>query len=209
VTLRTNLATRPFYNERAARLIVIAIAVLVGAVTVYNGARLASLTARERGVSAEINEAEDRAEALQRDTARARSTMDRRRVATVAAEAGEANRLIDGRVFSWTQLFNQFEATLPPDVRITAVRPRLTEDGRHLVAMSVVARSVPSIDRFLEALEETGAFTAMLARQETESDDGLIDAQLEGYYDPAAAARAEAPAASPDPGQAPAGGTAR
>lgn len=188
MSLRTNLATRPFYNERAVGMVVLALAIIVGAVTVYNVVRLVSLTSRERGVAAEIGEAEAQARALQNETARARAGMDRQRVAQIAEAAGEANRLIDGRVFSWTALFNRFEATLPPDVRITSVHPRVTDDGRHLVAMSVVARSVPAIDRFLEALEETGAFSAMLARQESETEDGLIDADLEGYYDPAAPA---------------------
>ena len=37
--------------------------------------------------------------------------------------AQEANALIDQRTFSWTELFNQIEATLPPDVMLTSVRP--------------------------------------------------------------------------------------
>ena len=41
----------------------------------------------------------------------------------------QANELIDRRTFSWTELFNPFEATLPPDVRITSVRPRVDDDA--------------------------------------------------------------------------------
>lgn len=196
MTIRTNLATRPFYNERAVQIAVIVLAVLVAAATAYNAVHLYSLTARESAVAAEIREAESRAQQLQRETARARAGLDTRRVAQVADAAAEANRLIDLRVFSWTALFNRFEATMPANVRVTAVTPGVAESGGRIVTMAVEGRSVADIDRFLEALEATGAFSAMLAREERETDEGLIEATLRGGYHPdAGAAEAPVPAA--------------
>ena len=47
------------------------------------------------------------------------------------AAAREANQLIDRRAFSWTDLFNRFEETLPADVRIVAVTPQVDTRGPH------------------------------------------------------------------------------
>ena len=48
----------------------------------------------------------------------------------MASAAREANLLIDRRTFSWTELFNQFEATLPADVRISTITPHIAWAAR-------------------------------------------------------------------------------
>ena len=110
--------------------------------------------------------------------------MDQTRLAAVAAAAQEANTLIDRRVFSWTELFNRFEATLPADVRIAAVRPTVDQEGRLIMTIAVVARSVDDVDAFIEALEGTHAFEDLLSREERFNDEGLLEATLRGVYQP-------------------------
>ena len=85
----------------------------------------------------------------------------------VVAAAREANALIDGRTFSWTALFNQIEATLPPDVMLASVRP--TIDGRRDEDHDDRARrgAAADIDEFIEKLEATGAFEDVLPRQQS------------------------------------------
>ena len=56
--------------------------------------------------------------------------------------AREANVLIERRVFSWTDVLNQFETTLPATVRISSVRPRVERDGTMMVDVVVLARTV-------------------------------------------------------------------
>jgi len=104
--------------------------------------------------------------------------------AAIAAAAHEANGLIDGRVFSWTELFNRFEATLPAGVRISAVRPSVDQEGRVIMNITVVARSVDEVDAFIEALEATEAFGDLLSREERFNDEGLLEATLRGFYRP-------------------------
>jgi hypothetical protein len=93
----------------------------------------------------------------------------------------EANALIGLRMFSWTELFNRIETTLPPDVMLTSVRPEV--DGEFVsVAMVVLGRRIEAIDRFIEALEATGSFEQLLARQEEATDDGMFRTMLRGRY---------------------------
>ncbi|MEO8682102.1 MAG: hypothetical protein ABI665_23850 [Vicinamibacterales bacterium] len=205
--LRSNLATRPFYNERGVRLALGVVVVIAIGLTAYNGVeawRLTSQSAGQRQV-AEQNETEAR---QLRDKARViRQSLDRVALDAVQASAREANELIDRRAFSWTDLFNRFEATLPGDVRIASVQPQTDNDGRMLVAMSVVARRVEDLDQFIEALEKTGAFSAVLSRQETAEDDGTLKSLIQGYYGPppsgATPSSTVPPPPTSEPGKAP------
>ena len=53
MTLRTNLSTRPFYNERAVQAVLGLAAILIVIVTMFNMTRLWSLTGRDRRLVAE------------------------------------------------------------------------------------------------------------------------------------------------------------
>jgi Tfp pilus assembly protein PilN len=180
--LRTDLSTRPFYNERAVTLILGVAALLVLVCTVLNVTALVALSRRQSTVAAEADEAERTARDLRQKAATARRSVDQARLAAIAAAAHEANALIDRRVFSWTELFNRFEATLPAGVRIAAVRPSVDPDGRLIMTIAVVARSVADVDAFIEALEGTHAFGDVLAREERFNDAGLLEATLRGVY---------------------------
>jgi hypothetical protein len=184
MSLNTNLATRPFYNERAVQALLALAALLVAAVTVFNVAQLYSLTSRDRTLVAAADSAEERTRAMRRDVARTRTGIDAAHVAAVAAAAHEANVAIDQRVFSWTDLFNRLEAALPGNVRLASVKPVIDDQGRLTVTIGVVAKSVSGIDVFLDALEKTDAFRGLLSRQEHETKEGLIEATIEGFYQP-------------------------
>jgi hypothetical protein len=180
--LRTNLSTRPFYNVRTVQLTIGLFAGIVVALTLYNVGQSIGLTASQRSLGARATEAETEAARLRGDAARIRAQIDPRELQMVANAAREANGIIDQRAFSWTTLFGEFEMTLPPDVRITAVRPRLERGGTFVVAIAVQAKRAEDLDGFVEALESKGAFHDVLAVQEQTNDDGLIEAVVEGTY---------------------------
>jgi hypothetical protein len=180
--LRTNLSTRPFYNLRAVQLMLGALAVLVIAVTVFNAIQIVRLTASQRTLGAKASEAEAEAVRLRREATRISSQIDPTELETVAAAAREANAIIDRRAFSWTTLWEQLERTLPADVRIVSVRPRVETDGSMIVGISVQARRAEDLDAFIQALELTGGFRNVLSIREQTSDEGLIESIVEGGY---------------------------
>jgi hypothetical protein len=182
--LRTNLATRPFYNERAVLGAIGLVAFLTAALAAFNAAQIFSLTSRNSEFVARAEASEAKA-AEYRDLARkTQQALDREEVDAVQEAAREANQLIDRRAFSWTLLFNQFEETLPSDVRILGVAPQVDREGRMLVAVTVIARGDEDIDAFIDRLRSTGAFSQFIARQDETQEDGTIRAVLQGYYAP-------------------------
>jgi hypothetical protein len=179
--LRTNLSTRPFYSARAVRAVLLALAVVVAGLTVYNAVRIVALLSSQSTLGASQAEARREAQRLRREALRIGSQIDRDELAVVAAAAREANTLIDQRAFSWTDLMAQFETTLPQDVRIRVVQPRL-DGGRFIVSIAVQGQSPEDIDAFIEALEQSGKFRDVLPSVQSSSDDGLIEATIQGIY---------------------------
>ena len=181
--LRTNLSTRPFYNERVIHFVIAIIAGLVLALTLLNAQKLIRLSKHNTELSSRIGSERSEAERLTREATRIRHGIDPKELALVAAEAREANTLIDRRTFSWTDFFNQIEKTLPPDVMLTAVRPTITESGTQ-VSMVALARNAEDFDEFMEKLEATGSFENVQPRQQDQTDDGLHRLVIETSYVP-------------------------
>lgn len=199
--LRTNLASRPFYNERVVRAGLLLVALLTAAFTLFNVARIVSLRGRSAELNAQIAEANARFGELRANAQKIRQALNQQDVDAVQAAARQANQLIERRAFSWTGLFNQFEATLPASVRITAVQPQVDKDGRMVLAITAVSRRVEDLDTFIEQMEKSGAFASTLARAESVEEDGTVKTQLQGFY------RGTPVEPRPEKGAGPAAGT--
>ena len=182
--LRTNLSTRPFYNERGVHLALAATALALALFTAFNISRIVSLSSQHTRLTSHAAADERRAAEFRLSSNTVRRTLNAEQLQAMATAAHEANTIIDRRMFSWTDLFNRFEMTLPPDVRIAAVRPKIERAGPVVVSMSVIGRRVEDINRFIENLESTGTFSNVLSLEETRGDDGLIETTLEGQYRP-------------------------
>ena len=176
---RTNLATRPFYNDRAVHLALAAVGLAVAAVLLAGGLRLVELSRAHRALTV-------RAEAAEREAAAVSARAERHERAVPAdgpeasnAAAGEVERLIAARLFSWTAFFNVVERTLPAGVMLTAVRPEADEGGTG-VDLEVIGRTVADVEEFIRRLEESGRFRDVLARQGERDEEGMYRARLRG-----------------------------
>ncbi len=196
--LRTNLSTRPFYNDRAVRAAIGTVALVALGLTTFNAVQAWRLQSRNRELGQSVQQNELQARELRQKAQVIRQALNKEQLEWVQSAAREANELIDRRAFSWTQLLNQFQITLPADVRIAAVQPQIDPDGRMLVAVTVFSRRVEDLDAFIDALEQTGAFTGVLSRQDNAEEDGTLRSVLQGYYS-LPATLAPAPAAVPAP----------
>lgn len=180
--IRTNLSTRPFYNEGAVRAWLAGVAIVAVAATMFNVSRVLRYSRSDTELATRASRDEAGATEARTAATRLRAGVDTKAVELASVEARQANDLIDRRTFSWTELFNRLEATLPPDVRITSVRPSLDRDRRIMLAVTVLARSVDDVDAFMEQLEATGAFANLLSREERVTDAGQLVAVLETEY---------------------------
>jgi Tfp pilus assembly protein PilN len=196
--IRTNLSTRPFYNARLIRLWLIGIAALVAAGTAFNVSRVMRYSRSDTQLATQASRDEARAADLRRQAAQLRSSVDPKQVDFASADARQANDLIDRRTFSWTELFNRFETTLPDEVRITAVKPRVERTHGVVLAINVVARGVDDVSTFMANLEATGAFANLRPAEERLNEQGQLESNLEMGYRPSIGKPASPPNEKPD-----------
>jgi Tfp pilus assembly protein PilN len=204
--LRTNLASRPFYNDRGVRAGLAVLALIALALTLFNAIEILRLESAGRDARQSMAQNALQATEMRQKAQQIRQAINQTQLAVIQTAAREANVLIDRRAFSWTALLNQFQHTLPADVRIADVSPGIGEDGRMLVEIAVLSRRVDDLNDFVEALESTGHFTAVLPRSTHVDEDGTWRSLLQGYYGVPAA---DAPPPSSEPGtETPANGSA-
>jgi Tfp pilus assembly protein PilN len=182
--IRTNLSTRPFYNERMVSIWLLLVLLAVVVASVFNATRVLQYSRNDTELGIQASRDEARAAELRRSAARVRTTVDPKQIAFASLEARQANDLIDRRTFSWTDLFNRFETTLPDNVRITSVRPKIAK-GQFQLTIAVVARSVDDISQLMDRLEQTGAFTQVGSPiEEHVNEQGQVQATLDVVYAP-------------------------
>jgi hypothetical protein len=182
--LRTNLSTRPFYNERAVRTALGLLALLAIVLTLFNIYEILRLQGQSRDARQTIAQNDQQGRELRQKAQDVRRGIDKVKLDAVQTAAREANALIDRRTFSWTELLNYFQTTLPPDVRIAGVAPQTDQDGHRLVQVTVFARRVEDLEEFMDALEKTGAFSGVLPRTQQVEESGTLRSDLQAYYTP-------------------------
>jgi Tfp pilus assembly protein PilN len=183
--IRTNLSTRPFYNERVVSLWLALLFVVVVAATIFNTTRVLRYSHSDTELGTSASRDESRASELRRSAAKLRNSVDVKQIERASTDARRANDLIDRRTFSWTALFNMFEKTLPDDVRITAVRPNV-QQGKFRLRIAVIARGVDDVNQFMNNLQMTGAFRQIGSAISEKFTEGELLADLEVEYQPPA-----------------------
>jgi Tfp pilus assembly protein PilN len=196
--IRQNLATRPFYNEPAVHLWLLVAALVVAVATLFNVVQMLRYSRSDTELARQAANDEARATELRADAARLRATVDAKQIERASLEAHQANELIDRRTFSWTALWNEFEATLPPNVRITSFRPRIDPKRGNVVTITLVARGVDDVQQFMENLDKTGAFPDVYPPSERTNEQGQLETVIEAVYSPKPTAKPAA--ASPEAG---------
>ena len=183
--LRTNLSTRPFYNERGVHAVLLVAAVVVAALTIFNVTQIVLLTRRQSSLASEAAASDRRAAELRAHAAQTRAGVNTKQLEEISGAAREANTIIGQRLFSWTGLLTTFEKTLPDNVRITSLRPTVDRDGTITVTIMVNAQSVDDIEQFMANLEATKAFSDVYPLDDEPAEGGGVRASLEGKYVPA------------------------
>lgn len=180
--LRTNLSTRPFYNERLVRGLLAVGIFIVLALAVFNAIEILMLSQRQSALGRQADTAETRARELRAHAVRTRQAVDAKQIEAMSGAAREANAIIGQRLFSWTDLLNRLETTLPDNARITSLRPRVERDATITVVMTVTGRTNEDIEVFMANLDATKVFTQVFASEDRRSEEGLVQAVVEGKY---------------------------
>ena len=177
--LKINLATRPFYNERVIDTVLLLLGTGALVLMALGGRTVLQLSNTYADVVRTAELSELQTGTVTQEMVTLNQSVSEDELEMLRLSAAEANRLIDQRVFSWTELFNVIEETLPDRVMLTGLRPTGTS-GSMSLTIGVVGERVTDIEQFIEELEATGSVDNVLARQEQRTENGMYSAQLTG-----------------------------
>lgn len=181
--LATNLAQRPFRNERLPWLLaglLMAVAVLI---SVVHGRFIARLLSGDEATTVlQVRENEARIAELERDIA-AEPPL---RIETSELVRLRAYKdLVDRRVFPWRLLLAELESVLGEGVRLTRIAPAGPSGGRGmLIEVSGEARSKDDAFTLAEDLDRSPAFSSAVLTSLSEKDNETAF-DIEVIFDPA------------------------
>ena len=179
--LKINLATRPFYNERVIDTVLLLLGTGALVLMALGGRTVLQLSNTYADVVRTAELSELQTGTVTQEMVTLNQSVSEDELERLRLSAAEANRLIDQRVFSWTELFNVIEETLPDRVMLTGLRPTGTS-GSMSLTIGVIGERVTDIEQFIEELEATGSVDNVLARQEQRTENGMYSAQLIGEF---------------------------
>lgn len=197
----TNLAARPFRNERLPWLIAAALVVTATLATVVHARFLRQiLSGDEARIVRQVRD--DEARVAELDSALAAEP-------PVTIDTAERLRLrgykelVDRRVFPWRRLLTDLEEALSSDVRLTSITPADFRSARvMIVGLSGEARSKEATFQFAEALGASRSFSNAVLK--SISEDGTSTRfQLEVEFTPAESPSLPLPSATPSPSPSP------
>ena len=179
--LKLNLATRPFYNERVIDSVLLLLGIVALVLMVAGGRTVFQLSNTYTDVVRMAELSETQIGTVTQEMVALNQSVSEDELEALRLSAAEANRLIDQRVLSWTELFNIIEQTLPNRVMLTGLRP-IRNSGSMTLTIGVIGERITDIEQFIEDLEATGSVGNVLARQEQRTEDGMYSAQLIGEF---------------------------
>ena len=120
--------------------------------------------------------------------AQLRASVDPQQIDAASVEARQANELIDRRTFSWTELFNRFETTLPRRRADHVGAADASTRARHRARRSPSSRAASTTsNEFMENLEDDRRLRELLSRERTRSTtQGQLEPPSRPCYAPEA-----------------------
>ena len=179
--LKLNLATRPFFNERVIDSVLLLLGIVALVLMVAGGRTVFQLSNTYTDVVRMAELSETQVGTVTQEMVALNQSVSEDELEALRLSAAEANRLIDQRVFSCTELFNIIEQTLPNRVMLTGLRP-IRNSGSMTLTIGVIGERITDIEQFIEDLEATGSVGNVLASQEQRTEDGMYSAQLIGEF---------------------------
>jgi Tfp pilus assembly protein PilN len=198
----TNLALRPFRNERLPWLVSGCLLLGALALSLLHGRLLSRLVSGdEANIVRTVRQDETRIAELEEGIAKEPPMkIDGSELARLRAY----KELVDRRVFPWRRLLAELERTLSEDVRLDRISPASARGLRGmLVELSGVARTKDAAFSLAETLDASPVFSNASLRSLSDTDEGTEFA-MEVVFDPAPRPAAR-PASEGNPATPPGG----
>lgn len=181
VTIDLNLASKPFSNRLLpwALTAIILFVSFIGLILVFRLTTAARSQAN--AVQLEINSLRQQEQALTKGVEEVKNSLNAEQQLAVPA----AHQLVDRRIFSWSRLLVDLEASLPPNVRVSRIAVRaVNKQGDYTIAeleLAVFAKNPSTINDMITAMHQEGVFQPELRAQNLQKGRGEAGTEYELY----------------------------
>ena len=187
--LNINLSPSPFQNLNIFYSALVLAGLLAITLTAYNGWSAASSWRKKNAFMSKRDKTEW-------DSAKGRE-MKQNLLAEIEilekrpelAQVSFVNHQIERRTLSWTRLLDWMEATMPPAVIVTSIRPSIPEKGEGPIDLSIgfKAKTLDAALAFMKRMRNSGAFPTVVPLNESTPQAGnVIEFQVRASYNRAA-----------------------
>jgi type IV pilus assembly protein PilN len=159
VRIPINLASEPFRRDRPV-LVATGLAVALLAVALCGLLYLIAVDRSRSGdTRAQVNRLNQELTAISTEQARLDATLRQPANASILERSLLLNTLVERKSVSWTKIFADLEAVMPPNVRLIQVRlPQIDSRNQVLLDMVVGSQSPEPVITFLKQLQSSPRF---------------------------------------------------
>ena len=170
--LHLNLAARPFRNYRPLYAAVAVSAIAIAFLMINNIQTYYRYVNETQSTRAEIARVEGQ---IVRE--RERSQVATQQVASIdtrelSLETNYVNAMLAERAFSWSELLDRLEETIPPDVRLATIMPSFTPGGNVQLSLECEAKSSDGMLTTLTRMQRSPWFASPFPSSESAADAG-------------------------------------
>ena len=157
--LRTNLnlSSSPFVNNRKFYLVSLLLLGVLAGVSYWNAAQYLKVHSRKTEMDRVLQKTRQQVDKVEGEELQIRNRLLKPETADFLETVEFVNQLIERRTFSWTQLLNDLEQVVPPNVQVVSIRPRIVRN-EFGVEITANARSSEDYVSFLSNLESSRKF---------------------------------------------------
>lgn len=161
-----NLATHPYEDSRRFYLQWIPLLTLLTVLAFGLSWFAYSEYSEYRRQNRELDELNAKIKDLEKIEAEATQTLERPENSGTRDQAAFLNYLIRQKAFSWTQVLADLEKIMPPQVKVSSIKPTLTPDGRLEFTLVVNTRKRDNGIELVRRMESSPRFAYPQIRAE-------------------------------------------
>jgi Tfp pilus assembly protein PilN len=157
--IQINLASEPFRRDRPMLIGSAAVALLMLAslgALIYLAYTDRGAIRRDQRVQAQLDRELTRVNA---DKRKVDAEVQRAENSEVLERSVLINELLLRKGISWTRIFADLEKTLPPDVRITQIKPQVNNNDQIVLEMTAASETSEPLNTFVMKLEGSDVFS--------------------------------------------------
>ncbi|MEO6391859.1 MAG: hypothetical protein ABIP75_08410 [Pyrinomonadaceae bacterium] len=194
---RLNISSEPFRNRTLPWVVVAVVAFISLVLLVYFVGESRAVTARANAEAAQVAKLKEQEKELKKRAGVINNSLTAEQKQLIVA----SHELIDRKYFSWSWLFEDLEAVLPSETKVTQINVREVKqiEGRTVadLQMSLMGKNYISVTGMISSMDRSGVFQTELTEQNLQKGDqkNLTEWTLHIIY----RQRAGTPVASPAP----------